>query len=281
MSAAPRVMSSVPTIAGPMPPPAWRVTVGMSLGEPVRADRDGALAAPRSRRRSRAARARPRASRTSTTSPASFRMRPRPAGGDLEQQAIGVAGSERGRRGRVIRPPACRRSTRPTMPRADHVDDDRDDEQHDAQADQRGPVGAGRPRRTGWRSPRPWRRRAGRGGAVIWGCEPMTSATAMVSPMARPRPSITAPTMPPGSHGSTAPRIISHRVAPMPRPLPCCGAGHGGDDLAAERGDDRRDHDGQDDAGGHEAAGRWPGRRRCRRGPGCRRWRRRSAGRRL
>ena len=42
----------------------------------------------------------------------------------------------------------------------------------------------------------------------------MTSATAIVSPIARPRPSITAPTRPPLLCGSTAPLIISHRVAP-------------------------------------------------------------------
>src|SRR5919199_805688 len=49
---------------------------------------------------------------------------------------------------------------------------------------------------------------------VIWVAAPTVSATAMVSPMARPRPSMTAPTMPPKLCGKTAPRIISHRVAP-------------------------------------------------------------------
>ena len=53
--------------------------------------------------------------------------------------------------------------------------------------------------------------------AVICAAEPMTRATAMVSPMARPRPSITAPTRPPLEWGSTAPRIISQRVAPRAR----------------------------------------------------------------
>jgi hypothetical protein len=33
--------------------------------------------------------------------------------------------------------------------------------------------------------------------AVIWALLPMTRATAIVSPIARPRPSITAPTRPP------------------------------------------------------------------------------------
>ena len=44
--------------------------------------------------------------------------------------------------------------------------------------------------------------------------EPITSAAAIVSPMARPRPSSTAPTMPPWLCGQTAPVIISSRVAP-------------------------------------------------------------------
>ena len=48
-------------------------------------------------------------------------------------------------------------------------------------------------------------------------CElPISSATAMVSPIARPRPIMTADTMPPRLCGNTEPRIISHRVAPMP-----------------------------------------------------------------
>jgi hypothetical protein len=42
----------------------------------------------------------------------------------------------------------------------------------------------------------------------------MTRVTAIVSPIARPRPSIDAPTMPAREYGRTAIRIISHRVAP-------------------------------------------------------------------
>ena len=42
----------------------------------------------------------------------------------------------------------------------------------------------------------------------------MTSVTAIVSPIARPRPSIAAPVMPEREYGSTAIRIISQRVAP-------------------------------------------------------------------
>ena len=49
---------------------------------------------------------------------------------------------------------------------------------------------------------------------MITGDEPITSAAAIVSPMARPSPSSTAPTTPPWLCGQTAPVIISHRVAP-------------------------------------------------------------------
>ena len=42
----------------------------------------------------------------------------------------------------------------------------------------------------------------------------MTIVTAIVSPIARPRPSIAAPEMPAREYGSTAMRIISQRVAP-------------------------------------------------------------------
>jgi len=49
---------------------------------------------------------------------------------------------------------------------------------------------------------------------VIVADEPITSAAAIVSPMARPRPSSTAPVMPPLLCGQTAPVIISRRVAP-------------------------------------------------------------------
>ena len=43
----------------------------------------------------------------------------------------------------------------------------------------------------------------------------MTSAAAMVSPIARPRPSITAPTSPPALWGRTVSVIISQRVVPI------------------------------------------------------------------
>ena len=42
----------------------------------------------------------------------------------------------------------------------------------------------------------------------------MMSSTAIVSPSARPRPSIVPPMMPPRPNGSTTVRIMPHRVAP-------------------------------------------------------------------
>ena len=42
----------------------------------------------------------------------------------------------------------------------------------------------------------------------------MISVTAMVSPSARPRPSMQAPITPPRPKGSTTVRIIPQRVAP-------------------------------------------------------------------
>ena len=62
----------------------------------------------------------------------------------------------------------------------------------------------------------------------------MTSATAIVSPIARPRPSITAPTMPPRTRGNTATRIISHRVAPMRERGVLVVLRDGGEHLAAD-----------------------------------------------
>ena len=49
---------------------------------------------------------------------------------------------------------------------------------------------------------------------VIWAEDPITSAAAIVSPIARPSPSMTAPTTPPLLCGQTAPVIISSLVAP-------------------------------------------------------------------
>ena len=88
------------------------------------------------------------------------------------------------------------------------------------------PGGSRRPRRTGWRSTAamasPGSNRLARD---LAGSEPMTRATAIVSPMARPRPSMTAPTSPPRLWGKTAPRIISHGWRRGRRPPP---SGHAG-----------------------------------------------------
>ena len=47
----------------------------------------------------------------------------------------------------------------------------------------------------------------------------------MVSPIARPKPIITADTTPPRLCGNTEPRIISQRVAPSPYAASCSEAG--------------------------------------------------------
>ena len=50
-------------------------------------------------------------------------------------------------------------------------------------------------------------------------------ATAIVSPSARPRPSMVAETMPERPNGSTAIRIISQRVAPSASAASSCSTG--------------------------------------------------------
>ena len=52
-----------------------------------------------------------------------------------------------------------------------------------------------------------------------------TMATAMVSPRARPRPSMLAEMMPGRANGSTAIRIISQRVAPRASAASSCSRG--------------------------------------------------------
>ena len=61
--------------------------------------------------------------------------------------------------------------------------------------------------------------------ALIVCDEPMSNATAMVSPIARPRPIITAETTPPRLCGNTEPRIISQRVEPRPYAASFSGSG--------------------------------------------------------
>ena len=53
----------------------------------------------------------------------------------------------------------------------------------------------------------------------------MTSAMAIVSPIARPRPIMVPATIPLRLCGNTAPRIISHRVAPSASAASFCEAG--------------------------------------------------------
>ena len=70
---------------------------------------------------------------------------------------------------------------------------------------------------------------------VICGSTPITSATAIVSPIARPRPSITAPTSPLRTRGNTATRSISQRVAPIAERGVLVVLRDGREHLAAER----------------------------------------------
>ncbi len=50
----------------------------------------------------------------------------------------------------------------------------------------------------------------------MWLALPMTKVTAMVSPSARPRPSMMPPTTETRVYGSTIERITSHVVQPTP-----------------------------------------------------------------
>ena len=66
-------------------------------------------------------------------------------------------------------------------------------------------------------------------GSVRWTLTVKTAerirATAMVSPSARPRPSMAAEIMPGLANGNTAMRTISHRVAPSARAASLCPSG--------------------------------------------------------
>jgi len=95
----------------------------------------------------------------------------------------------------------------------DDVDQDGQREQLDAETDQGGTVKAprlaelvGDDRRHRVADPN--------NAAEMRGLEPMTSAAAMVSPIARPSPSMIALTMPALLCGKTAARTISQRVEP-------------------------------------------------------------------
>src|SRR4249920_2217974 len=71
------------------------------------------------------------------------------------------------------------------------------------------------------------------------GAEPIRSATAIVSPIARPRPRTTAPTMPASAYGISAWRIVSQRVAPRATAASFCPAGTS--DSAARGAAEKRD----------------------------------------
>ena len=61
--------------------------------------------------------------------------------------------------------------------------------------------------------------------ATICARLPMTMVTAIVSPMARPRPSMIAPRIPVRPYGNTATRTISHLVAPKAKAASRCACG--------------------------------------------------------
>ena len=84
-----------------------------------------------------------------------------------------------------------------------------------------------------------------------------TIATAIVSPSARPRPSIDALIMADRPNGRTVMRIISQRVAPSASARLLQPARGLSEHRARDGGDDRQDHHGEHEAGDeHRAAGR-------------------------
>ena len=100
-------------------------------------------------------------------------------------------------------------------PARDDVHDQREHEQHEAGREQR--RGVDRPVRglaELVRDHRGERVALANRWLPIVGALPITSTTAIVSPIARPRPSIAPPVIPGREYGRTAIRIISQRVAP-------------------------------------------------------------------
>ena len=143
-------------------------------------------------------------------------------------------------------------SERLTTAAGGEVDEDRDDEQHDTEGDQRCRGSCPSSPRTRSRSPTASNSPGEKSFSVICGFEPMTSATAIVSPIARPRPSVTAPTMPPLLCANTdAADHLPPGGAEGERGF-LLAAGRRVEHLAGERGDDRHDHDRQDHPGGEE-----------------------------
>ena len=82
---------------------------------------------------------------------------------------------------------------------------------------------------------------------------PMTKVTAMVSPSARPRPSMMPPTTPILVYGSTTFQTTSQVVAPRRVGRLLQHRRHHFEHVAHDRGDERDHHDRQDDAGGKHA----------------------------
>ena len=74
----------------------------------------------------------------------------------------------------------------------------------------------------------------------------MSIVTAIVSPSARPSPRMTPPMMPERAYGSTASRIISHRVAPSASAASRCERGTASSTSRDDRRDVRQDHDRED-----------------------------------
>jgi hypothetical protein len=82
---------------------------------------------------------------------------------------------------------------------------------------------------------------------------PMTNVTAIVSPSARPRPSMMPPITPTFVYGSTMFQTTSHVVAPRPYADSLSTARHDLEDVAHHRRDERNHHHRQDDAGRQHA----------------------------
>ncbi len=85
---------------------------------------------------------------------------------------------------------------------------------------------------------------------------PITCVTAIASPSARPRPRHDAAATPGRVDCSTTPRITSQRVAPSAAAPVLQLARDGQEEVAAERRDDRQDHDREDQSRGEHARAR-------------------------
>ena len=82
---------------------------------------------------------------------------------------------------------------------------------------------------------------------------PITNVTAIVSPSARPRPSMMPPTTPARVYGSTIFQTTSQVVPPSPYDRLLQQRRRDLEDVAHHRRDERNDHDREDDAGAQQA----------------------------